>query len=123
MKKKKNNDYLFLCNLYIKSSLKNTIITLTKKNGNVLKQWSTKAFKKNKFKKNSFYNLYILGLKINKYITLKKIKKINVSLIGNGIGKISLLKTFYKKKINFFFIFNKTPILFNGFKKKKNKRR
>lgn len=122
MKKKKNN-YLFLCNLYIKSSLKNTIITLTEKNGKVLKQWSTKAFKKTKFKKNSFYNLYILGIKIDKYIISKNIKKINIILIGNGIGKISLLKNFYKKKINFFYIFNKTPILFNGCKKKKTKRR
>ena len=42
--KQKNN--IITANLYIKASLKNTIISLTKINGNVLKQWSTKSLKK-----------------------------------------------------------------------------
>lgn len=121
--KKKNKQYLFLCNLYIKSNLKNTIVILTKKEGKVLKQWSTKAAKKTKFKKNSSYNIYLLGKKINTYIINKQIKALNIIFIGNGIGKRNIIKTFNFKKFFFFLKFDKTPILFNGCKKKKSKRR
>ena len=49
--KYKNKNVLFLANLHIKCNLKNTIISLTKNDGNLLKQWSTKSLKKTKFKK------------------------------------------------------------------------
>jgi small subunit ribosomal protein S11 len=121
--KRKNKKYILLCNLYVKSSLKNTLIILTRKNGEKLKQWSTKALKKNKFKKNTSYNIYLLSLQIKKYINIKKIKKINIFLSGNGIGRTNIIKNFNKENINIFYFFNKTIIPFNGCKKKKKKRR
>nr|YP_009164899.1 ribosomal protein S11 [Pseudoperonospora cubensis]AKZ29837.1 ribosomal protein S11 [Pseudoperonospora cubensis] len=48
---KKQKNPLILVNLHITASLKNTIISLTKYNGNLLKQWSTKSLKKTRFKK------------------------------------------------------------------------
>jgi small subunit ribosomal protein S11 len=120
---KKNKNFLILCNLYIKSNLKNTLITLTKKDGKVLKQWSTKSLKKTKFKKNTSYNIYLLILKIINFFNLKKIKKINIFIIGNSFLKKNIINNFNKKKIKILNIFDKTLISFNGCKKKKIKRR
>ena len=121
-KKKNKKNTLILTNLYVKSSIKNTLISLTKKNGNVLKQWSTKALKKTKFKKNTTYNIQLIIYKINEYLKKKKIKKINIYLKGLGVGKRNILKNL-DKKIKIGFIFDKTPISFNGCRKKKIKRK
>ena len=99
-KKKKNfkKNPLILANLHIIANLKNTIISLTKYDGNLLKQWSTKALKKTKFKKNTPYNVQLIVYKINKYLQLKKIKKLKVHLHGTGLGRYHLLKKNKKKK-------------------------
>ena len=68
---------LILSNLHVTASLKNTIISLTKSDGNLLNQWSTKSLKKTRFKKNTPYNVQLLVYKINKYLNLKKIKQEN----------------------------------------------
>jgi len=96
--RKKNKNFLILGNLHVKCSLKNTIISLTKNNGNVLKQWSTKSLKKTKFKKNTPYNVQLMVYKINKYIQLKKIQKLNIFLSGTGLGRYNILKNLKKKK-------------------------
>jgi small subunit ribosomal protein S11 len=119
MKKKE----IILYNLYIKNTLKNTLINLTKKTGENFKQWSTKSFKKTKIKKNSSYNIYLLSLKIINYLHLKKIKEINIIINGTGFGKNNIIKNFDQKGIKIFYIFNKTNISFNGCKIKKIKRR
>ena len=49
--KQKKKNPLILTNLHITANFKNTIISLTKYNGNLLKQWSTKSLKKTRFKK------------------------------------------------------------------------
>ena len=46
IKKSFKKNILILANLHITANLKNTIISLTKYNGNLLKQWSTKSLKK-----------------------------------------------------------------------------
>jgi ribosomal protein S11 len=120
-KQQKNKESLFLCNLYIKSLLKNTLISLTKKNGEILKQWSTKSLKKSKFKKNTSYNIYLIVSEINNFLKVRKIRKINIFLKGNGIGKRNIIKNLNKVRI--FYIFEQTPISFNGCQKKKMKRR
>jgi small subunit ribosomal protein S11 len=119
--KYKNN--LFLANLHIKSSIKNTIISLTKNDGNLLKQWSTKSLKKTKFKKNTPYNVQLIVYKINQYIQLKKIKKINVYFSGTGSGRFNILRNLKKKYIKIGYIFDKTSKPFNGCRQKKIKRR
>ncbi len=120
--KYKNKNVLFLANLHIKCNLKNTIISLTKNNGDLLKQWSTKSLKKTKFKKNTPYNVQLIVYQINQYLILKKIKKINIYIKGTGLGRFNILKNL-KKNIKIGFIFDKTSIPFNGCRQKKMKRR
>lgn len=119
--KQKNN--IITANLYIKASLKNTIISLTKINGNVLKQWSTKSLKKTKFKKNTPYNVQLITYNINQFIKTKKIQKLNIYLNGTGLGRYNVLKNFKKKNIKINYIFDRTSIPFNGCRQKKMKRR
>jgi small subunit ribosomal protein S11 len=121
IKKKKN--LLLLTRLYITASFKNTIISLTKNTGEVLKQWSTKSLKKTKFKKNTPYNVQLIVYKINKYIQLKKIKNLNIYLKGDGLGRYFILRNLKKKKINFNTVFDTTSRPFNGCRVKKMRRR
>ncbi len=121
--KKKNKNLLVLANLHIKCTLKNTIISLTKNNGKVIKQWSTKSLKKTRFKKNTPYNVQLIVYKINKFIQLKKIRKINICFNGTGLGRYNILKNLKKRKIKIGNILDKTPIPFNGCRTKKMKRR
>lgn len=121
IKKKKN--LLLLTRLHIISTFKNTIISLTKNTGEVLKQWSTKSLKKTKFKKNTPYNVQLIIYKVNKYIQLKKIKNVNVYLKGNGLGRYNILRNLRKKKIKFKAVFDTTSRPFNGCRVKKMRRR
>jgi small subunit ribosomal protein S11 len=120
---KKKKYFLVLANLHIKCTLKNTIISLTKNTGEVLKQWSTKSLKKTKFKKNTPYNVQLIVYKINRYIQLRKVKKLNIYIKGNGLGRYNILKNLNKKKIKIRSLSDRTSIPFNGCRKKKMKRR
>ncbi len=119
--KQKNN--IISANLHVQSSLKNTIVSLTQINGNVLKQWSTKSLKKTKFKKNTPYNVQLITYNINQFIKIKKIKKLNIYLNGTGLGRYNILKNLKKKNIKIGYIFDQTAIPFNGCRQKKIKRR
>ena len=123
MLKKKNKKKLFIGNLFIKANFKNTIISLTKKDGNLLKQWSTKSLKKTKFKKNSIYNIQLIIYELIKYLQLINLKKINIYFKGTGLGRFNIIKNLKKTKIKIGYIFDKTQIPFNGCKPKKEKRR
>ena len=119
----KNKIFQLTSSLYILCTIKNTLISLTKNNGNLLKQWSTKSLPKTRLKKNTPYNIQFIINKINKYLQLKKIKKINIYLKGTGFGRYFILKNLNKNKIKIKYIFDKTPIPFNGCRQKKQKRR
>ena len=126
IKKKKINKKKKKCffgNLFIKANYKNTIISLTKLNGNLLKQWSARGLNKNKTKKNIPINLILISNKINKYLLSNYIKKLNIYVKGLGYGRSYILSRINKKKIKIRFIFDKTSISFNGCRKKKLKRR
>lgn len=123
IKKNLKKNPLILVNLHIIANLKNTIISLTKPNGNLLKQWSTKSLKKTRFKKNTPYNVQLIVYKINKYLQLKKTKKIKIYLHGTGLGRYNVLKNLKKKKIKIKYLLDKTIKPFNGCKLKKKKRR
>jgi small subunit ribosomal protein S11 len=120
--KKKKKNLLILTNLHIKCTFKNTIISLTKNTGEVLKQWSTKSLKKGKFKKNTPYNVQLIIYKINKYIQLKKITKLNLYINGSGLGRFNFLRNLKKRKIKIRYIFDNTRFPFNGCREKKKKR-
>ena len=119
----KPKNTILIAHLYIKCSLKNTIISLTKNNGNVLKQWSTKSLKKTKFKKNTPYNVQLITYQINQYIKIKKIKRLNIYFNGTGLGRYNVLKNLKKKNLKIRYIFDQTAIPFNGCRQKKVKRR
>lgn len=123
IQKKRKKNPLILANLHIIANLKNTIISLTQNNGNLLKQWSTKSLKKTRFKKNTPYNVQLLVYKINKYIKLKKIKKMKIYLHGTGLGRYNVLKNLKKKYLKIKYILDKTVKPFNGCRLKKQKRR
>nr|YP_001165364.1 ribosomal protein S11 [Phytophthora ramorum]ABG54115.1 ribosomal protein S11 [Phytophthora ramorum]ACD46631.1 ribosomal protein S11 [Phytophthora ramorum] len=114
---------LILANLHITASLKNTIISLTTHEGNLLKQWSTKALKKTRFKKNTPYNVQLIVYKINKYLQLKKIKKLKIFLHGTGLGRYNVLKNLKQKNFKVKYLLDKTTKPFNGCRLKKQKRR
>ena len=122
-KKKIKNNILISTNLHAKCNLKNTIISLTKINGDLLRQWSTKSLKKTKFKKNTPYNVQLITYKINQYLKIKKVKKINIFFKGTGVGRRNILKNLKIKNLKIKYIFDKTSLPFNGCKKKKMKRR
>lgn len=113
---------IIFTNLYIQCNIKNTIISLTKLNGEVLKQWSTKSLKKTKFKKNSLYNIQFIVYQINYYIKTKEIKKLNIFFKGIGSARYNILKNL-KKNIKIGFIIDQTIQPFNGCRQKKIKRR
>ena len=123
IKKKSKKNPLILANLHITANFKNTIISLTKYNGNLLKQWSTKSLKKTKFKKNTPYNVQLIVYKINKYLQLKKIRKLKIYLHGTGLGRYNVLKNLKKKNIKIKYLLDKTIKPFNGCRLKKKKRR
>lgn len=123
IKKTQKKNPLILANLHITASLKNTIISLTNNEGNLLKQWSTKALKKTRFKKNTPYNVQLIVYQINQYLQLKKIKKIKIYLHGTGLGRYHVLKNLKKKNIKVKYLFDKTIKPFNGCRLKKKKRR
>nr|YP_009178802.1 ribosomal protein S11 [Peronospora tabacina]ALJ78445.1 ribosomal protein S11 [Peronospora tabacina]ALJ78492.1 ribosomal protein S11 [Peronospora tabacina] len=124
-KKKKyiKKNPLILANLHIIANFKNTIFSLTKHDGNLLKQWSTKSLKKTRFKKNTPYNVQLIVYKINKYIKIKNIKKIKIYIYGTGLGRHNVLRNLKKSKIKIKYILDKTTKPFNGCRSKKKKRR
>lgn len=123
--KKTKKNFIILVNLYIQATYKNTLISLTKSSGHVLKQWSTKSLKKTKFKKNTPYNVQLLIYKINKYIKIKKVQQMNIYFKGSGLGRRNIIRNLkiYQNHIAIRYIFDKTPRSFNGCRKKKKKRR
>nr|YP_010507954.1 ribosomal protein S11 [Phytophthora humicola]UXG56297.1 ribosomal protein S11 [Phytophthora humicola] len=119
----KQKNLLILANLHITASLKNTIISLTNYNGNLLRQWSTKSLKKTRFKKNTPYNVQLIVYKINRYLQLKKIKKLKIFLHGTGLGRYNVLKNLKQKNFKIKYLLDKTTKPFNGCRLKKQKRR
>lgn len=121
IKNKKN--YLKLVNLHIKSSFKNTILSLTKYKGDSIKQWSTKSLKKTRLKKNTPYNIQLISFKLNKFLKHNKIKKMNIYVNGTGYGRRHVIRNLNKKQTQICSFNETTPRPFNGCRKKKQKRR
>lgn len=118
MKLKKTNQ---IFSLYIKCSIKNTIINLVNIDGKTLKQWSTKSLKKIDLKKNNPYNIYLIMQKINKFLILKKIKYLNIFFKETGIAQYYIINNL-KKNLKIYNIVYNTNLPFNGCRQKKKKR-
>lgn len=126
MQKKKINNinkYL-LAHLYINCALKNTILSLTNKEGQLYKQWSSKSLKKTaNLKKNSPYNIHLISHKVKKYLLLKKIYCLKIFIKGYGPGRFNVIKNLKSKKLKIIFIYDLTNLPFNGCRAPKQKRR
>ena len=70
-KKNQKKNKIILANLFIENKFKNTLLSLTLPNGNLLKRWSTKSLPKTRFKKNTPYNIIKITHTVNKYIKFK----------------------------------------------------
>ncbi|XBT18133.1 MAG: 30S ribosomal protein S11 [Candidatus Shikimatogenerans sp. Tser] len=119
MYKKKINS---ICNLYIRITYNNIIITLTDILGNVL-LWSTSGKMKFKgSKKNTPYSAEIICKDIiNKAIKLG-LKKVNILVKGIGYTKDVIIKTVYNMNIKIYSIKDITPISHNGCRPSKKRR-
>lgn len=109
--------------LYIRSTLKNTIITVIKTEPKTKYfQISSQSFPTKLKKKN---NLYVLQQISNQLVNkLKQEKGQNIKIIFNGTGKgrYTILKHLIQK-FNIIAITDTTPIPFNGCRPSKIKRR
>jgi small subunit ribosomal protein S11 len=109
--------------LYILCHYKNTIISLTAINGNVLKQWSTKSLKKTKFKKNTPYNVQLITSDVKQYIQTNKIKFLNVYIKGRGLGRYQVLKNLRRASFRIKYVILRNTLPFNGCRQPQKKRR
>lgn len=124
IRKKKNfKKKILIAHLYIQCTLKNTILSLTRSNGELYKQWSSKSLKKTSLKKNTPYNIQLITNRCTKYLFKKKIKILKIFLQGNGRGRYHVIKNIDKRKFHILNIFDTTYLPFNGCRQKKQKRR
>jgi len=108
--------------VYIKCSLKNTIITFKNKK-NFLYQTSSKASKlKHKRKNNAFIIKKMSNYAAN-FIRKRRYYYLLIHLKGIGPGRYSALKGFSKKKFQTLIFHEDTATPFNGCKKRKIRRK
>ncbi|XBT18627.1 MAG: 30S ribosomal protein S11 [Candidatus Shikimatogenerans sp. Tcar] len=119
MYKKKIN---YKCNLYIKSTYNNIIITLTNKIGDVLLWSSSGKMKFKGFKKNSSYAAEIICKDIISRSIKLGLKKVNIFIKGISLVKDIIIRTIYNMKIKICFIKDITPISHNGCRPPKKRR-
>lgn len=120
---KKNETKIFF-HLHVKYSFKNTIIYLTKNNGELIKQWSTKSLKKIEKRKNTPYNIQLLCSQIYKYLKIKKFNNFKLILFGKKNYKRKFIfKNLKIKKFRVLSVYDHTPISYNGCRPKKQHRK
>jgi small subunit ribosomal protein S11 len=120
---KKIKDKNYIGNLFIKCSTKNTLFTLTDKNGKTLLQKSTKGSKLKDFKKNTSFTVQTISKDIGKHMNLLNIKFLKCYIKGVSLGRYNFLKILKNYGIKIKYIKDITPTPFNGCRPKKKKRR
>ncbi|XBT18305.1 MAG: 30S ribosomal protein S11 [Candidatus Shikimatogenerans sp. Tduv] len=119
MYKKKIN---YKCNVYIRTTYNNIIITLTDEKGNVLLWSSSGKMKFKGSKKTTPYAAEIICKDlINRSIKLG-LKKVNIFVKGISYIKDIIIKTIYNMKIKISIIKDITPISHNGCRPPKKRR-
>lgn len=120
---KKIKDKNYIGNLYIKCSTKNTLFTLTDKNGKTLVQKSTKGSNLKDFKKNTPFTVQTISKEIGKQINFFNIKILKCYIKGISVGRYNFLKNLKNFGIKIKYLKDVTPKPFNGCRQKKKKRR
>lgn len=112
--------------IHIKYSFKNTIISVTynNKTGELIKQWSTKSLKKTERRKNSTYNIQQMCFQVHKFLQNKKIKYLKLILYGKqSYKRLFIIRSLKLRSFKIFMVLDQTPIVFNGCRPKKKKRK
>lgn len=124
MKNFKISNRITKISLYIKCTLKNTLITLVNDQQKVIYQTSSKSYPIKIKRKNNAYVLQKISLNILKILKNYNKKKIKVKIYINGIGagRYNIIKHLIKK-VRVCYIKDLTNLPFNGCRPKKQKRR
>ncbi len=121
-KYKINNSPEYLINIHIKSTLKNTLVSIKQKDF-LLLQISSKSLPKVKNQKsNNFYTLKELSKEIINVIKKKGCTQLRIYIKGTGMGRNIIIRAL-SYKFSIISIHDLTPIPFNGCRPKKQKRR
>lgn len=111
-----------ICNLYIKTTYNNIIISLTNLLGEV-KIWSSSGKMKFKgSKKNTSYASKTTCKDVIKKAIKMGLKKVHIYLKGLGLGKESAIKVVYNLGIKILSIKDVTPVPHNGCRPSKKRR-
>jgi small subunit ribosomal protein S11 len=108
--------------LYIKCSLKNTIITFKNKN-KFLYQTSSKASKLKHKRKNNAFIIKKMSHYAANFIKKRRYHYLLVYLKGVGPGRFNALKGFSRRKFQTILFQERTATPFNGCKKRKVRRK
>ena len=110
--------------IYIKCTLKNTLISVTDFDHNLLYQTSSKSYKAKMKRKNNAYVLHQLALEIINELKKSNIKKkyLRIYIKGVGAGRYNIIKHL-KRKFKILLIEDRTNVPFNGCRPKKIKRK
>lgn len=108
--------------IYIKCTLKNTLITVTNSKKQPLFQKSSKSYDLKIKRKNNPYVLNKITFEIIEILKSLKYKQLGIYIKGVGAGRYNILKHLVKK-FKIILIKDKTSIPFNGCRVKKKKRK
>lgn len=108
--------------IYIKSTFKNTLITITNTNQEPLFQISSRSYNAKVKQKNNPYILHKVTLQLIHFLKCSKYKKLYIFLDGIGPGRYNIMKHLIKH-FKILFIQDKTNVPFNGCRLTKPKRK
>lgn len=119
MKKLKTDSIAFI---YIKCTLKNTLITVTNSKKEPLFQKSSRSYNLKIKRKNNPYILNKITMEIVKTLKQLRYKKLGIYINGIGSGRYNILKHLVRK-FRILIIEDRTSVPFNGCRAKKKKRK
>ena len=119
MKKLKTDLIAFI---YIKCTLKNTLITVTNSKKKPLFQKSSRGYNLKIKRKNNPYILHKITLEIIKILKKLRYKRLGIYINGIGSGRYNIVK-YLIKKFKILIIEDRTNLPFNGCRPKKKKRK
>ena len=121
-KKRKSFRQVSLGRAYIKATYKNTLVTFTDQNGNVL---AGSSAGENGFKgprKATPYAASVIVRRAAEKVQAYGLKEVNVFVTGVGLGRESAVRAINANGINVLSIKDVTPIPHNGCRKRKPRR-
>lgn len=113
-RKKKIKETLLRGIIHVKSTFNNTIVSLSRENGEVLAQESGGSMGYKGAKKSTPYAGQIVFLKVIETAKLYKIQKLIIRIKGIGPGRNSILRALESSGMEIESIMDVTPLAHNG---------